>query len=58
MLVELAPAIIDHASQLDPNPPRLPLEDRAAWQPAVDAADQALALQQARLINRRLGIEL
>lgn len=58
VLVERAPAIIDHASQLDPNPPRLPLEDRAAWQPAVDAADRALALEQARSINRGLGIEL
>lgn len=58
-LVERAPAIIDHASQLDHSPPGPPLEHRTAWQPTVDAADHALALEQpVRSIKRGLGIEL
>jgi conjugative relaxase-like TrwC/TraI family protein len=57
-LVERNPAIIAYASQLDPSPPRPPIEDRAAWQPAVDAADRALAVEQARSMERGLGVEL
>jgi conjugative relaxase-like TrwC/TraI family protein len=58
-LVERAPAIIERASQQDLRPPQLPLEDRTTWQPAVNAADRALALEQAaRSMQRGLGIEL
>jgi hypothetical protein len=57
-LVERNPTIIAYASQLDPSPPRPPIEDRAAWQPAVDAADRALAVEQARSMERGLGVEL
>jgi hypothetical protein len=58
-LVERAPAIIDRASQQDLSPRPAPLEDRAIWQQAVDAADRALAVEQAtRSVERGLGIDL